>query len=418
MLVRVAIERRSLTSAFEESLPAIPQDKDRSFVQALCFGVLRWYWRLDFILSRLVPKPIRDEEIRMLALLGVYQLEYTRVKPYAAVAETVAAAGRKCWAKPLLNAVLRSYQRDRNRLIGLADEDESAAVAYPLWLIEEIRHNWPADSAAIISQGNVQAPQSLRVNRRKCDRACYLELLAQAHISAHAHDRITTAIVLEHPVAVDRLPGFSEGWVSVQDAAAQLAAGLLDPRPGHRVLDVCAAPGGKTLHLMEICPEISEVVALDIAPDRVDKIRENLDRASVEATVITADATAPEQWWDGRTFDRILLDAPCSATGVIRRHPDIKLLRRPDDIAQLQAVQRRILQAIWPLLAVGGILLYATCSILRRENDEQITHFLRGHEEAREIPIDAPWGHALAVGRQILTGEEEMDGFYYARIGK
>ncbi|HUL11959.1 MAG TPA: 16S rRNA (cytosine(967)-C(5))-methyltransferase RsmB [Methylococcaceae bacterium] len=418
-LVRVIGERRSLTAALEAILSKIPQENDRAFVQALCFGAMRWYWRLDFFLRQLAAKPIRDEEIRTLALLGLYQLEYTRVKPYAAVAETVAAAaGRKRWAKPFLNGLLRSYQRERERLQTLADADESASLSYPLWLIEQIRRDWPEDFAAILSRGNLQAPLVLRVNRLKCERARYLEWLAEAEIAARPCDFAESAAVLENPVAVERLPGFGEGWVSVQDEAAQLAAGLLDTQPGQRVLDVCAAPGGKTLHLLESCPDAGEVVALDIAPERVGRIRENLSRAGVRATVLTANATEPSTWWDGKPFDRILLDAPCSATGVIRRHPDIKLLRQPEDIAQLQTLQRRILEAVWPLLAEGGVLLYATCSILRRENEAQIADFLGSHPQAREMPITADWGRSMPCGRQILTGEAGMDGFYYARLCK
>jgi len=417
-LVRVVSEGGSLTEALEETLAQIPQDNDRAFVQALCFGVLRWYWRLDFLLDQLTTKPIRDEEIRMLALLGLFQLEYTRVKPYAAVAETVAAAHGKSWAKPLLNGVLRSYQRERERLLTLADADEAAAFAHPPWLIEQIRRDWPEDFAAILNRGNQQAPLVLRVNRLKCERTRYVELLAAAGIAARACNFAESAVVLETPVAVERLPGFADGWVSVQDAAAQLAFGLLDPKAGQRVLDVCAAPGGKTAHILEACPQAKEVVALDIVPQRVAKIHENLSRAGLKATVLTGDAAEPAGWWDGRPFDRILLDAPCSATGVIRRHPDIKLLRKPGDIPQLQAMQRRILEAVWPLLAEGGVLLYATCSILRQENEAQIADFLRNHPEAKEVPIAADWGRAVTFGRQILPDEDGMDGFYYARLSK
>jgi len=354
----------------------------------------------------------------MLALLGLYQLEYTRVKPHAAVAETVGAARRKSWAKPLLNGILRSHQRERERLLALADADATAVCGYPAWLIEQIRRDWPEDFVAILSQGNLQAPLVLRVNRLKCERARYIELLAQAQITAHASDCVESAVILENPVGVGRLPGFADGWVSVQDAAAQLAAGLLDPRPGQRVLDVCAAPGGKTQHILEICPDVGEVVSLDIAPERVTRIRENLSRAGLTATLLTADAVEPSSWWDGKPFDRILVDAPCSATGVIRRHPDIKLLRQPGDIPQLQSLQRRILEAVWPMLAEGGLLIYSTCSILRQENELQIAAFLENHPEAREIPIDADWGRSMALGRQILVGDEDMDGFYYSRLRK
>ena len=417
-LVRVVSARKSLTDALEQALPQIPQENDRAFVQALCFGVMRWYGRLDFLLRRLTTKPIRDEEIRMLALLGLFQLEYTRVKPYAAVAETVAAAHHKRWAKPLLNGVLRSYQRERERLLTLADADAAVAFAYPAWLIEQIRRDWPGDFPTILSQGNQQAPMVLRVNCLKCERTRYLELLAEAKIAAWACNFVENAVVLENPVAVERLPGFADGWVSVQDAAAQLAFGLLDPKAGQRVLDVCAAPGGKTAHILEACPQTSEVVAVDIAAQRVAKIQENLSRAGLRATVLTGDATEPASWWGGRTFERILLDAPCSATGVIRRHPDIKFLRQPGDIPQLQEMQRRILEAVWPLLAEGGVLLYATCSILRQENEAQIAGFMKDHPEAKELPITADWGRSVTFGRQILPGEGGMDGFYYARLSK
>jgi 16S rRNA (cytosine967-C5)-methyltransferase len=417
-LLRVVSEGKSLAESLDETLPQIPQDNDRAFVQALCFGVLRWYWRLDFWLGRLTTKPIRDGEIRMLALVGLFQLEYTRVKPYAAVAETVAAARRKTWAKPLLNGVLRSYQRERERLAILADAHEVATYSYPDWLIARIRKDWPDDFTTILSQGNRQAPLVLRVNRLKCDRARYIEVLAEAGIAASACDFADSAVVLETPVAVESLPGFADGWVSVQDAAAQLAFGLLDPRAGQRVLDVCAAPGGKTVHVLEGCPEAGEVLALDVAPQRVAKIRENLSRTGLKAIVLTGDATEPATWWDGRPFDRILLDAPCSATGVIRRHPDIKLLRKPADIPQLVATQRHILEAVWPLLVEGGVLLYATCSILRRENEAQIADFLRNHPEAKEVPIVADWGRSVTFGRQILPGANGMDGFYYARLSK
>jgi len=417
-LRRVTVEGQSLTAALDDILPGITQHNDRAFVQALCFGVARWYFRLDFILRQLAAKPIRDEQIRLLALLGLYQLEYTRVKPHAAVAETVEAAGGKRWAKPLLNGVLRSYQRERERLLALAALDESAASAHPPWLIGRIRASWPDDCAALLEQANQPPPMTLRVNHRQGGREDYLERLREAGLAAQACRFAPTGLTLESPVATERLPGFAQGRISVQDEAAQLAADLLDLRPGLRVLDVCAAPGGKTLHILESQPDLAEVVALDIAPERLGRIRENLARAGLQATVLRGDAARPQDWWDGRPFDRILLDAPCSATGVIRRHPDIKLLRRPEDIAQLQDLQRRILASIWPLLAEGGLLLYATCSILQEENEQQVAGFLSRHPEAKEAPITADWGRPGVCGRQILSGEQGMDGFYYARLAK
>ena len=417
-LRQVTAQGASLTAALEGVLPAIPQANDRAFVQALCFGVARWYFRLDFILRQLAAKPIRDEEIRLLALIGLYQLEYTRVKPHAAVAETVEAAGGKAWAKPLLNGVLRSFQRERERLLALADADDTAGCSHPAWLAGKIRKSWPDAGSAILERANQPPPMSLRVNLRQGSREAYLDALKAVGITASACLYAASGVTLDNAVAVERLPGFGEGRVSVQDESAQLAAGLLDLQAGQRVLDVCAAPGGKTLHILESQPGLAEVVAVDIAPERLARINENLARAGLVAKVVAGDAAHPHVWWDGRPFDRILLDAPCSATGVIRRHPDIKLLRQPEDILPLTVVQRRILESIWPLLAEGGLLVYATCSVLKEENEKLAAGFLHAHPEAREIPIEAAWGHPRPVGRQILSGENDMDGFYYVRLSK
>jgi 16S rRNA (cytosine967-C5)-methyltransferase len=418
ILAQVISEGKTLTLALDSSLPKLPRENDRAFVQALCYGVLRWYWRLDHILSRLTRKPIKEPEIRMLALLGLYQLKYMRVKPHAAVSETVAAAGARSWAKPLLNGVLRSYQREQARLEAEADADEAAATAHPRWLVDQIRQDWPEQYADILSRNNEAPPLALRVNRLRETRESYLTRLTDAGIKARLPEICESAVIVEPPVPVERLPGFADGAVSVQDTAAQWAAPLLDLRPGQRVLDVCAAPGGKTVHILESCAELRELVAVDIAPERTAKIHENLARAGLSATVLTGDATRPEAWWDGCRFDRILVDAPCSAAGVIRRHPDIKVLRKPGDIADLSEVQGRILEAVWPMLAPGGRLLYATCSVLRRENELRIGEFLKSHPDARELPIEEDWGASVSHGRQILTGERGMDGFYYARVEK
>lgn len=414
VLYSVIRQQNSLTAVLDE----IESSKDKAFIQAICFGVLRYYERLNFILNQLAKKPIRDESVRLLAMIGLFQLEYMRVKPYAAVSETVDALGGKVWAKSLINAVLRNYQRERAELLALADKDEQALWAHPAWLIGKTRKDWPDDFERILQQNNIQPPLALRVNRLKCNRDDYLQRLAELDIPAKASELCDQAIILDKPVALDVLPGFSEGFVSVQDVAAQLAAGLMDLKPGQRVLDVCAAPGGKTLHMLETCPDISEMIALDVSAQRVQRIYKNLERSGLKAQVMVQDAANPSAWWDGKPYDRILLDAPCSATGVIRRHPDIKVLRRPDDFAGLQALQSRILEAVWPLLAEGGMLVYATCSIFKQENDGQISEFLKRHPEAKEIEIDAAWGRAKVHGRQILTGDSGMDGFYYARLCK
>ncbi|WP_221047527.1 16S rRNA (cytosine(967)-C(5))-methyltransferase RsmB [Methylogaea oryzae] len=417
VLTRVVEQGQSLTDALAAELPALPNGRDRAFVQALCFGVMRRYWQLDAILAQLVRKPIQVAEVHMLALAGLYQLSHMAVKPYAAVAETVAAAGRHAWAKPLLNAVLRNYQRRREELEAAIAGDTVATTSHPAWLIERLRGDWPQQWQAILEANNQQPPMVLRANRRRNDRDAYLALLRQQELAAEAAGPGQDAIVLGQPLDVAQLPGFADGLVSVQDGAAQLAAPLLDPQPGDRVLDACAAPGGKTAHLLEYCPQ-ALVTAVDVAPERVQRIGETLQRLNLAATVAVGDAGRPQDWWDGQPFQRILLDAPCSATGVIRRHPDIKWLRRDSDIATLADTQGKLLDALWPLLAPGGVLLYATCSVLREENDRQVGRFLERRNDAVELPLAGAWGTALAYGRQILPGEQGMDGFYYAKLGK
>ena len=418
ILTRVIVEGQSLTHALSilETLPA----EQRPFVQAACYGVVRWYHRLDFILSRLLHKPIKDKEIKMLALLGLYQLRSMGVKPHAAVSETVSAVGRKQWARALLNAVLRNYLRRREVLEAEADADPVASVSHPQWLRHKISESWPEDDVAVLKANNQQAPMTLRVNLAVTSRDNYQEKLKQHGLISTPVADVDSALILEKPVPVQRLPGFSLGWVSVQDAAAQLAGPLMQLAPQQRVLDVCAAPGGKTMHLLEICPDVKTMVALDIDGARLQRVQEHFDRWEKPLPVVlkAADARQINDWWDGNQFDRILLDAPCSGTGVIRRHPDIKLLRRESDIAALVQLQREILEAIWPLLAPEGVLLYATCSIFKEENERQVAKFLANHPDAQIATIHASWGRQAGPGRQILPGENNMDGFFYARLKK
>lgn len=418
VLSRVLQDGQSLTAALDHVIPSLESPKDRAFVQALCYGVCRQYDRLDFILHELLDKPIKDADIKALALVGLYQLQFMRVKPHAAVSETVAAARKKPWAKALINAVLRKYLREQERFDQQADRQPSAALSHPDWMIRQIEQDWPEQAHQILRENNRQPPMALRVNLAKISREHYLQQLAEREIPATGVDFCPSALILEKPVAVDVLPGFVEGWVSVQDTAAQLAAGLLDAQAGHRVLDVCAAPGGKTAHILEMQPHTQELVAVDIDADRLNRVGENLRRLQLQARLVCGDAGSPEAWWDGQSFDRILLDAPCSALGVIRRHPDIKLLRRIEDIDSLRVLQKNILQAVWPLLARGGVLVYATCSVLKQENEQQVQAFLATHSDAVEMPITANWGAAREFGRQIFTGDSAMDGFYYARISK
>jgi 16S rRNA (cytosine967-C5)-methyltransferase len=424
VLEQVVVHSRYLDTALAQSLATLPdkQKSDAALIQEMTYGVLRWFHQLDAIASVFIDKPFKekDRDIHLLLLVGLYQLRHMRVARHAAVTETVEAATalKKIWAKNFLNACLRSYLREETRAQTAVAASPSARFSHPAWLIGEIRRDWPEDWEKILAANNERPPMILRVNRRRQTRDQYLARLAQAGIPAKAMPLTDTAVLLDMPVAVSELPGFIQGDVSVQDAAAQFAAVLLDAQPGERVLDACAAPGGKTGHLLEHTPELDELVALDEEPARVAMIEDNLARLGLGAKLISGDAANPANWWDGRRFDRILADVPCSATGVIRRHPDIKLRRRPEDLPKLVTTQARLLEGLWPLLKPGGKLLYVTCSILAVENEKQLSAFLVRHPEAREVMLPMRAGRARAAGRQILPGEAGMDGFYYACIRK
>jgi 16S rRNA (cytosine967-C5)-methyltransferase len=419
VLARVLQDGQSLTTALDCPSFTFDSPKDKAFVQAISYGVCRQYHRLDFILSQLLDKPLKDAEIKALALVGLYQLSFMRVKSHAAVSETVSAIPKKKqWAKGLLNALLRRYLREQETLEAQVNQHHPAAVSHPDWLIQRVEHDWAEHAAQIFHENNQQPPLVLRVNLARTSREAYLQRLTEQDITGVAVDFCPTAIVLDKPVGVELLPEFAAGWVSVQDTAAQLAASLLNVQAGQRVLDLCAAPGGKTAHILESQPQLKEVVAVDIEANRMQRVAENCQRLQLSPTLIVGDAAHPESWWDGQLFERILVDAPCSALGVIRRHPDIKLLRRPEDIAVLHDLQRDILNAAWSMLASGGVLVYATCSVLKQENEQQIHDFLATHADAIEHPIVADWGISVSHGRQILTGTAAMDGFYYARLGK
>jgi 16S rRNA (cytosine967-C5)-methyltransferase len=355
-----------------------------------------------------------------LLLLGLYQLGYMEIPPHAAVSETVAVTAllkNKSWARGLVNAILRRFQREKETLNAQLDKDETASSAHPAWLIKLLKEAWPQAWSDIVAANNQRPPMTLRINRRHNSREDYRMTLEAAGLASEPALHAPDALTLAQPVNVDQLPGFSKGDVSVQDAAAQLAAVLVAPEPGMRVLDACAAPGGKTGHLLEICSDI-ELTAIDIEAKRLAGVEQNLTRLRLNAKLLAADAATPSAWWDGKPFDRILLDAPCSASGVIRRHPDIKLLRQADDIGQLVRLQASILEALWPLLKPGGTLIYATCSVLPQENSDQLANFLAKHEDATERALEVPWGQAATVGRQILPGQDGMDGFFYACIEK
>ena len=421
-VTRVLRDGCNLPDALEAVLKHIPANRDRALAQAMAYGVMRWYWRLDWLVSQLLQTPLKkkDSDIQASLLLGLYQILEMRIPDHAAVAETVKLANllKKSWAKKLINGVLRNFLRQRETLLTRMQEDAVARTAHPAWLLRQLEHDWPQQWETITAANNTSPPMTVRVNSLQFDRADYQRRLGETGISASAAPYTEAGLTLAEPVAVERLPDFNQGTVSVQDGAAQLAAQLLDAQPGERVLDACAAPGGKTAHILERQPQLAELVALDLSPDRLQRVTENLQRLGHHATTIAGDASQPATWWDQRPFDRILLDAPCSASGVIRRHPDIKLLRRASDLAPLVKLQAEILAALWPLLKSGGTLLYATCSVLQQENSQQIQRFLATCSDARLVPINATWGRDQQAGRQILPGEEGMDGFFYACIHK
>ena len=420
ILQAVIAEQHSLDTAFTQYLPT--PSESTSFIKAASYGVLRQYWRLENYLQQLLSKPLKkkDHDVHCLLLCGLYELFDMHTPDHAVVSETVNAVNEmnKTWAKGLVNAVLRNAQRRHTQLQQHAQEDPQGHTLHPRWLLKVLQQDWPDDWESIVAQNNLPPPMTLRVDTTHIERDQYLAQLAQAGIVACAHPQVDTAVILDKPLDVQDVPGFARGMVSVQDAAAQLAAHLLDPQPGDQVLDACAAPGGKTLHLLQRQPALEGLLALDNDAQRLDRVAQNLERAGVSARLQHGDAQTPASWWDGQLYDRILLDAPCSATGVIRRHPDIKLLRRADDPTQLARTQAQILDALWPLLKTGGMLLYATCSVLKIENDQQIQRFLQQHADARCQPLELEWGHAQSCGRQILPGEQAMDGFFYALIYK
>jgi 16S rRNA (cytosine967-C5)-methyltransferase len=419
-LTAVLASGESLATALPAAVAGLAEARERAFARELVYGVLRWLPRLDGVLAATLAHPLRPREhaVRAALLLGLYQLLYTRVPAYAAVSETVSLlrASDRAWATGLANAVLRRVDRERDALLARVDADPVTRYAHPAWLIEAIREAWPADWQAVLAANNAHPPLTLRVNARRTTRTAYLETLASQGIAARPAPHAPQGVTLEGALEVEALPGFAAGLCSVQDAAAQLAAPLLDLAPGQRVLDACAAPGGKTAHILEIEPALAEVVALEQAPARVALLTATLERLGLEARVARGDAGDPAGWWDGRPFDRILLDAPCSATGVIRRHPDVKSRRDPAAVAELARGQRRLLAALWPLLAPAGTLLYATCSVLPAENEAVVADFLASHPDAQPEALDCPWGRARGHGRQTLPGDEGMDGFFYARL--
>ncbi len=414
ILTRLLVEKTPLSQLMPASAEVSPMTKE------ICFGFCRHYFRLQAMANCLMQKKPKEVEIWVALLIGIYQLHYMKLPDYAVVKETVALLEKikMAWAKGLLNAVLRNFCRQHHEILTRLDNDPLFLYGHPQWLLKRLQKDWPNNWQAITKANEAHPPMTLRVNLRKISVAEYLNVLQRADIAATAHSVAAEAIVLQTPRDVHQLPGFAQGLVSVQDGAAQLAASLLSLKPGLRVLDACCAPGGKTCHILEKEPHLAECVAVDVDSRRLERVRENLNRLNLQATLLQGDASAPYQWWDEKLFDRILLDAPCSATGVIRRHSDIKLLRNDEEISAITKIQHTMLSSLWPLLAKGGILVYATCSVMLAENEQQIANFIKNNPDCSIITKPGNWGHTTTYGQQILPGEQGMDGFFYSVLFK
>jgi 16S rRNA (cytosine967-C5)-methyltransferase len=420
----VVSEGRSLDAAISEHEERVAA-ADRSLLRMLCFGTVRNHWRLQHWIGQLLSRPLkkRDSVINALLAVGLFQLSDTRIPDHAAVSQTVEAARqlRRPKLAGLLNACLRRFGRE-NLAAQEAPADE-VKYNHPQWLIDQLQRDWPDDWTAILEANNARAPMWLRANARRNGAAEYQARLNAEDITSELLGGVPEAVRLAEPCGVEALPGFAKGDASVQDAAAQIPSRWLMSAGPTRVLDACAAPGGKSGHLAELGGDGFELMAIDSDSRRIERVRENHARLGLDATIVVADASKPEKWWDGRQFDAILLDAPCSATGVIRRHPDIKLLRRASDIRELSALQGDILGALWPLLAPGGRLLYVTCSVLAEENNGVVQGFLEATDDAVEDAV-LPNNNIRdlmrrkACGYQVLPGTAEMDGFYYACLVK
>jgi len=409
---QVLTNGRNLNQVLEESLrrKAVWAPAQRAALQDLSYGTLRFYGQLRALLGMLLHKPMLDQRIYYVLLVALYQLQYSKAAQHAVVDHAVRSAQLlNAKVSGLANAILRNFLRNQVALLEQAAQDEEGRYSYPQWWIDELREQYGERSAAILEEGNRHPPMTLRVNRRYGTTQEYLAQLEKRDIAARLIE--PDALLLDKPVAVDKLPGFFDGLASVQDAGAQYAALLLDVHDGMRVLDACAAPGGKTAHILENAAV--QMVAVDKDEKRLQRVAENLQRLGLSAQMLAGDAADPEKWWDGKPFQRILADVPCSASGVVRRHPDIKWLRRRADIAGFAAQQLDILRALWRLLAQDGKLLYVTCSVFHQENEQVIAAFLAQQPDARQLPVILPENSE----GQLLPNDQH-DGFFYALLRK
>ncbi|MBV1914637.1 MAG: 16S rRNA (cytosine(967)-C(5))-methyltransferase RsmB [Pseudomonadales bacterium] len=418
-LTAVVTEGKSLSRLLPVMAESI-DPRQQSLYKELCYGTVRWHSRLMFLHYQLLEKPLKtkDSDLQALILVGLYQLLFTRIPAHAVISETVAATAAldKKWARGLINGVLRNFQRQQESLLEQVKENPIANSAHPRWFLKNIQKAWPDQWQQIVDANNQRPPMTLRVNQQKTTVAKYQQLLLTENIESSACQFSNHGITLSSACDPLTLPGFEQGFASVQDEAPQLSADLLAPKPGEYILDACAAPGGKSCHLLETEPSI-KLHAVEKEAERSKRIEENLSRLQIKAQISIADVGDTASWWDGQPFDRILLDAPCSATGVIRRNPDIKLLRTKEDIVKLSQLQLHLLTAVWSTLKPGGVLLYATCSVLPQENEQVIEQFSTTHDFTIK-PIVADWGIQQTYGRQLLPITGQHDGFYYARLQK
>ncbi|EPJ47401.1 MAG: sun protein [Osedax symbiont Rs1] len=411
----------ALKYALKKQIVDCPENQ-RPFLQELCYGTMRHHPQLSLLLSKLIAKPLKakDQDINALIMIGLYQLLKLRVAEHAAISETVDICKilKKPWATSLVNATLRNFQRNKEPLLADLSELDSFKYNHPAWFIAKLRSNWPDHWQSILTANDQHPPLVLRVNKNKVSRETLISKLAEEDHQAHITNISEYGVQLDQPTDVTMLPGFDQGEFSVQDEAAQLAAALIAPQENENILDACSAPGGKLIHLLELRSSANtSIQGIELEQHRADKIIENMDRIELSCKVHIANATNRD-WWDGVLFDKILLDAPCSATGVIRRNPDIKLLRQPEDIHSIAKLQKAILANLWSTLAPGGTLIYATCSIFPQENEKIISAFIRETDDADHIEIDANWGLKREYGRQLFPEKDGNDGFYYAMLKK
>jgi 16S rRNA (cytosine967-C5)-methyltransferase len=422
IIEQIIEEKSTLTNALRNNKSFKQAGNDKALIQEISYGTFRWYIQLEYLLDQLLEKRIKkkDSRLKYLIIIGLYQLRYMRIPAHAVVSETVNTCKKikMEWAKGLVNAILRRYIREADSLDPSVSSDDSLETSHPQWLINRLKLDWPEEWKSILDAGNQRPPMYLRVNQLHQNREQYLARMEQAGIAGQITPYSSQGILLEQPKDVDQLPGFDKGDVSVQELAAQLSVELLDLKPGQTVLDACAAPGGKSSHILESESKIKSLTAIEKDPNRAKRLSDTLKRLELHAITKVSDIVDIEHWWDKNSFDRILLDAPCSATGVIRRHPDIKFLRTPEEVNAICILQMQLLTTLWQTLKPKGLLVYVTCSILKQENSDLIEQFTKKHSDCVLKSIDAKWGKDTGYGRQIISGQDNMDGFFYACLEK